>query len=65
MIAKVYNFTVLVHVFDFNKEIQTIELLVEGKGFLNQKPIVKKVNRPMIGQRSAVSDIGSKVFFSV
>lgn len=65
MIAKTYNFTVLVHVFDFNKEIQTIELRVQGKGFSGNKPLVKAINRPTIGQRSNFSDVGTKVFFSI
>lgn len=65
LIAKIYNFNVLVHVYDFNRLIQTIELKVQGKGFTKIKPTVKGINRPTLGQRSTVSDVGSKVFFSI
>ena len=50
-----YNFTVLVHVFDFNKEIQTIELRVSGRGILGSGAATNRTNRPVIGQRNATS----------
>lgn len=56
----------MVHVFDFNKEIQVIELKIEGQGIKqpisNAKTLSKK---PIPGQRTTVSEIGSKVFFSI
>lgn len=48
----------LVHVYDFNKEIQTIELNIEGQG-IKQLPTPlpnKSLSRkPIPGQRTTVS----------
>lgn len=73
LIRKRYRFTVLVHVFDFNKEIQAIELAIEGQGTKQLpapvpalKPHARKPHaKPIPGQRTTVSEIGSKVFFSI
>ena len=56
----------LVHVYDFNKEIQILELQVEGTGIKEIKKIPQVAEkRPIPGQRTMVSEVGSKVFFSI
>jgi len=55
LIAKTYNFTVLVHVFDFNKKIQTLELQIEGKGYVEAKSVQSLYHKPIPGQRTTVS----------
>lgn len=57
---------VYVHVYDFNKEIQVIELQLEGQGIKEVKSAMRNVmSKPIPGQRTTVSEIGSKVFFSI
>ena len=67
LIKKKYRFTVLVHVFDFNREIQTLSLSVDGTGIKEVKKHdeVGSISRPIPGQRTMVSEVGSKVFFSI
>jgi hypothetical protein len=55
-----------VHVFDFNKEIQVISLQIEGQGIKQLQNNAKSTHsKPIPGQRTTVSEIGSKVFFSI
>lgn len=52
----------LIHVFDFNKEIQVIQLSLTGNMI---KDILSKEDKVIPFQRSMVSELGSKVFFSI
>lgn len=38
---------------------------VRGRGSTKAKKAITKTNRPVLGQRNTVSEIGSKVFFSI
>ena len=59
---KNYHFKVLIHVFDFNKEIQVIQLSLTGNMI---KDSLSKEDKVIPFQRSMVSEVGSKVFFSI
>lgn len=48
--------------YDFNKEIQLIELTLTGNMLKNS---LKKEDKVIPFQRSMVSEVGSKVFFSI
>ena len=65
--AKLYTFHLRIKVRDFEKEVQPpIELKIQGRGYARIPPkeeIVKKGEIP--SQRSQVSVLGSKVFFSI
>ena len=53
------------HVFDFNREIQTIEMVVRGRGLVQGKEGCGGSQRAVIGQRNTTTQSGSKVFFSI
>lgn len=63
---KLYNFKVIINVSDLFKQIDSIELKIQGTGFVKnkkEKTVIKKEELP--SQRSSYSSIGSKVFFSL
>ena len=63
---KLYNFKVNINVSDLFKQIDSIELKIQGSGYVKtkkEKPSMKKEELP--SQRSLVSSIGSEVFFSI
>ena len=64
--AKVYEFRVPIIVSDFNGEIQRLEMLIRGQGY-NVRPPKESdsIKEEIPTQRSFVSSIGSKVFFSI
>ena len=66
LIQKKYNFKIVIHVFDGTKEIQSIPLTLEGKAVQKLAPILPTAMAKAIPhQRTTVSEIGSKVFFSI
>ena len=63
---KLYNFKVTLNVSDPYKQIDSLELKIQGSGFVKNKKdksSIKKEELP--SQRNSVSSIGSKVFFSI
>lgn len=67
--TKTYYHDLKIMVYDFVKEIQTLTLHIEGSGYSRRRQNAKNMLRDVSGeiprQRSYVSPIGSKVFFSI
>lgn len=68
---KRYSFRISIQVYDFVKLTQTVEVTLEGDGYEKERLTNKQSAKPIKntedipGQRSLVSEIGSKVFFSI
>ncbi|EGR32899.1 hypothetical protein IMG5_067400 [Ichthyophthirius multifiliis] len=63
---KGYYYKLKIIVFDMVKITQEIIIFIKGQGFLNLPPVKNQLNAEEIPrQRSSVSTIGSKVFFSI
>ena len=64
--AKLYQFNIPVIVSDFSGVIDTIVLNIEGRGYNTRPPKeLANMREEIPTQRSFVSSIGSKVFFSI
>lgn len=64
--AKLYEFRVPIIVSDFIGEIQRIEMVIRGQGYNVRPPKeTDAIKEEIPTQRSFVSSIGSKVFFSI
>lgn len=64
--AKMYEFRVPIIVSDFVGEIQRIEMVIRGQGYNVRPPKeLDTIREEIPTQRSFVSSIGSKVFFSI
>ena len=62
---KNYNFKINLSVMDFTKTIQDFELTIGGNSMRTARKSVDGVVKNIPGQRTSVSEFGSKVFFSI